>query len=172
MKILCLSTKTNPCNQGGIETFCRVLKKFYNNIEFFSFLNKEKRYYDVKNIIELKADKWYEKIIYKLFGKTYLSKLKKMEYDIYILNFPKDIELIPKDKKNIILVQHINYSKYVEEYFRNDLKLINECKKRLKYFVFLSEYDRDKFVKEMNFPLCKTKVIRHSCELEIQNIKK
>lgn len=124
-------------------------------------------------MIELKIDSVREKIIYKLFGKSILSRIElekiKNDYNMYILNFPKDLKLLPKNNTNIILVQHINYEKYIKEYFQNNLKLIEECKKRLKYFVFLSEYDRERFIKELNFPRKKTKVIRHSCELELRD---
>ena len=34
-------------------------------------------------------------------------------------------------------------------------------------FVFLSKYDQEKFVKELNLDINKTKVIRHCCEVEL-----
>lgn len=66
-------------------------------------------------------------------------------------------------------MQHTSFNRYLQVYYKNNKKLIEESKKELDYFVFLSYYDKIKFIKELNFPEKKAVVIRHTCELEILN---
>ena len=95
--------------------------------------------------------------------KYIISNLKS---DVVILNWANEIKYVSRKAKKI-LVQHINYEKYLKIYFNNDVKLIEKCKKELDYFVFLSEYDKERFVKELNFPREKAVVIRHTCGMQI-----
>ena len=174
-KLLCVTTKVNPLNLGGIETFCRTLTKMFGDkILYFSYPTKRKKYFKMTNIIELQCENLFEKIIYKLFGRRLLSifKLRKLKFKIAILNFPKDIKLLSRNKSYKILVQHMNYDVYIKAFFYNNKSLIEKCKKELTYFILLSEYDRERFIKELGFSYNQTKVIRHSCEIELLKAKK
>ncbi len=106
-----------------------------------------------------------------LFGKSFPMSLslEKQKADIYILNQSGDLKLIQNIKKPCILVQHIDF----DNYFGNkDYKKIEYAKEKLDYFIFLSDYDKQRFIKEINFPKEKAVVIRHSCEMELLKDKK
>lgn len=57
-------------------------------------------------------------------------------------------------------------------YYKSNEEIIKESKKDLDYFIFLSKYDKERFLEELNFPVEKAKVIRHSCEIELLKEKK
>lgn len=171
MRILCITSRVHPCTLGGIETFCRMMKKMYKKeLYFFSFSTKRKKYYETADIIEFETKNIFEKAIYKLTGRSFLTKnkLKKLEYDFCILNFPKDIKLLPRTKQSInILVQHMNFDNYMDEYFYHNSKLIKKIKEKIDCFIVLSEQDRKRFIKELNFDENKIKTIRHTCNMEL-----
>lgn len=175
MKILCITSRIHPCTLGGIETFCRMMKKMYEKeLYFFSYPTKRKKYYETKDIIEFECKNILERIIYKFTGRSILTKwkLKKLKYDYCILNFPKDIKLLPKKNSKNILVQHMNFDNYMEEYFYNDLELIKKVKEKIDCFIVLSEQDRERFIKELKFDENKIRTIRHTCNMELFNGKK
>lgn len=176
MKILCICEEANPCCLGGRETFERALGKMFDGkISFFSYPAPSKKYYEVKNLVEFDIKKnLFLKILRKIFTKKRILQYflyKKMEKaDIYILVSPKNLLYIEKIKSKKILVQHFNYEVYEE--YNYSKKMLEKIRKDLDYFVFLSEYDKKRFIKEINFPKEKAIVIRHSCELELLKKRK
>ncbi len=172
MKILSVMKASNPQELGGIETFNRVLKKmFEKELYFFAQPLKGKKYFPVEDIIEFKANSIYNKILKFLFGKSFSMQLslERQKADIYILNQSGDLKLIKNIKKPCILIQHIDFNNY---FGSKDYKKIKYAKEKLDYFVFLSNYDKERFIKEINFPRKKAIVIRHSCEMELLKDKK
>ena len=168
MKILCIYLWGHPGCLGGIETFERNLKKMYSQIIFVTYKNVEKKYYDIDDVIEIDKKRKNFKVVSYILGKYFVLRyfVSRIKYDIALINRPEEIKII-KLKNKKILIQHTNYEKYLKMYFNNDVKLIEKCKKELDYFVFLSEYDKERFVKELNFPREKAVVIRHTCGMQI-----
>lgn len=146
---------------------------FPDEAYFISFTTKDKKYFETNNNIEVNKENFKFKILRKFFGIKIILKyiLNKLEYDICILNSPKELRYMRKNSKKI-LVQHMNYDIYINSHFKNNKKLIEKAKKELDYFVFLSDYDKERFIKELGFPREKTITIRHTCELEILSKKK
>ena len=78
-----------------------------------------------------------------------------------------------KNLKNInckkILVQHINFDNYFESksYYNSNYDLVEKSKKELDYFVVTSPKDKEKLIKNFNFPEKKIKIIRHSCDTKL-----
>ena len=100
------------------------------------------------------------------------NKIEKINPDICIFNSPNDLEVIIENK-NIkkILVQHINFDKYIEIYGKDKIILGNLIKK-IDRFVCLSEYDKERFSRELSIPLEKFEVIRHISSIELKREKK
>ena len=181
MKILFLS-EHHPGSQGGIQTFGRMLKQFFKEKLFFlTFDNKEnkdfKEIFVVENVYKIPKENIFFKILNKLLKNKlreifYSKKINEFLPEIVILGFPNEINYIKNKNIKKVLVQHINYEIFISEFCKKNLKLIEKLKKDLDMFVFLSEYDRKKFVKNLNFPLEKTIVIRHSCQVELLMINK
>ena len=173
MKKLCFSLDSNPFYLGGVETFERNLKKIFKDLKIFAVKRKEKKYFIVDDVIELDNKNIKFRILRKLFGKERIIRkiLKDIGYDILICNSPRDLRYSKKDC-NLILVQHWNFEIYKERIFINREFLINEIRDKVKYFIFLSEYDKERFIKEINFPREKSIVIRHTCEIELLKNKK
>ena len=170
MKILCIYLWGHPGCLGGIETFERNLKKMYSDtIFFFTLKSNKKKYYKINNVIEIDEKSIKYKFLKLLFGKyKAASFFQNSQYDVYIINEPIELKSVNKDGKKI-LVQHFSYDDYK---FYKKKKLISKCKRELDYFVFLSEYDKERFIKELNFPREKTVVIRHLCSLKLLEDKK
>lgn len=178
MKILFLTEGNHPATQGGIQTFNRVMKKFFPE-ELCTLTKKLKskyeKLYKIEDVIEVGSNKkFFISINKRLKNKIYLylfyKKILEISPEICILNSPEELQYLkkfPNIKK--ILVQHTSFNRYLQVYFKNDKNLIEKAKKELDYFVFLSYYDKIKFIKELNFPEKKAVVIRHTCELEILN---
>lgn len=171
MKILCLYLGGHPSCLGGIETFERNLKKMYSDtVSFFTLKSKKPKYYDVDDVTEFETTNIGYKVL-KIFLKEYKAIrffLNTSDEKIYIINNPRELDCINKKSKKI-LVQHFNYEAYR---FHRKKRLVNRCRKYLNYFVFLSEYDKEKFIKELNFPREKSIVIRHTCNMEILKTEK
>lgn len=174
MKILFL-TDHHPGSQGGIQTFGRVLKKFFK--EKLIFLQKEEnkkfpKIFSVDDIYIMPKENFFFKTLNKLLKnklreKRYNRKINKFLPDVIIFGFPKEINYVKNKEIKKILVQHINFEIFIQEFCNNNLKLVEKLKKELDMFIFLSEYDKERFIKELNFPIKKTRAIRHSCEVEI-----
>lgn len=168
MKILCIYLGGHPACLGGIETFERNLKKMYlEALQFFTLNTSKPKYYVVDNVTEFETDNIKYKILKTLLGeyKTMKFFLSTSDNKIYIINNPREIDCVDKNSKKI-LVQHFNYDTYR---FHRKKRLIVRCRKYLNYFVFLSEYDKEKFIKELKFPKEKAVVIRHTCNMELLN---
>ena len=175
MKILSFSRDGNPNCLGGVETFQRNLyKMFEEKILFLTFKRNRKKYFNINNIIEIDINKnGISKFLAKILSKSrysyYIIKniLKKEKIEILILNSPNDIKKLRKLKCKKILVQHGSWEFYQETNFRDQPKLIEIIREHIDCYVFLSKYDQEKFVKELNLDINKTKVIRYCCEVEL-----
>ena len=175
MKILSFSRDGNPNCLGGVETFQRNLyKMFEEKILFLTFKRNRKKYFNINNIIEIDINKnVISKFLAKILSKSrysyYVIKniLKKEKIEILILNSPNDIKKLRKLKCKKILVQHGSWEFYQETNFRDQPKLIEIIREHIDCYVFLSKYDQEKFVKELNLDINKTKVIRYCCEVEL-----
>ena len=174
MKILFIGETANPRCIGGIETFGRTLKKFFKKkLLFLCFSTKKIKYFEMEDIIEINFDNFFIKILNRIsknkIRKSIISKkIEKIAPDICILRAPNNLDYIKKKEIKTLLVQHNCYDDYVP-LLMNYIEILKE---NLDYFIFLSEYDKQKFIKEINFPEEKAKVIRHSCEMEILEKKK
>lgn len=167
MKILSILKSTNPKELGGTETFNRMLKEMFDDkVYFFAQPVKNKVYFKVNDVVEFRKNDICNKILKLLFGTNYPLRLalEKEKADMYILNQFGDLKLVKNIKKPCILIQHMNFNNF---FGKNDEKKIEIAKKKLAYFVFLSNYDKEKFIREIDFPPNKALVIRHTCEMEV-----
>lgn len=184
MNILFIAGESHPELLGGIETFGRNLKKYFGkDLKFIANIPKRKRFYKVEDIIEIKELNIIEKVLNKILKnklkKRTLEKIiERLKPDYLILNRPNEVNLVKNIKVPKILVQHINYDIYLtaKNYFNNNLKYSEKILQEIDCFVFLSEFDKEKFIKELNFPKEKAITIRHSCKVagikEIKNRNK
>lgn len=182
MKILLNTSYDHPLNSGGVSTFNRNIINIFSDEELVVlayYSNKLKLFSNnIKNLIELyPKNRIFRSIdarIFKYKVQKYMlkNKIKKTNPDICIFNSPNDLEVIIDDK-NIkkILVQHINFDKYIEIYGKDRIVLGNLIKK-IDYFVCLSECDKQRFSKELNISLEKFEVIRHISNIELRKEKK
>lgn len=172
--ILFICNGDHPSTQGGVQTFGRVLNKsFPNKIIFLAYKTNRKKIYNVNNVIEVCSSNLFFRIFNKILKnriRNYFIRknIKKLNPDICILRTPTDINILKNIKCKKILVQHVNLKTYMQEDFKVK-GIIERIKKELDYFVFLSSLDKEKFIKEINFPKEKAIVIKHSSELEILN---
>lgn len=177
MKILFL-TEHHPGSQGGIQTLGRVLKKFFQEELFFlTFMEENENFkiiYDVQDVIKVKTNlkcnpfkKFYIKKIKRKSIKEYLinKKIKELKPDVVILGFPHEVNYLEKVECKKILVQHINYSIYIKNFFKENEKLIKIVKQNIDSFIFLSNYDLEIFKERLELDKEKLKVIRHSSEI-------
>ncbi|ADO82179.1 glycosyltransferase [Ilyobacter polytropus] len=190
MRLMLLTIREHPGTQGGIQTFLRTLKKYFNEDAFFvtTVIPKKEdilfNIIDLKNISAFQNNKYFHligrtfsKISREAFKKDVLNLIYKKQlksFDgISILASPKDIKIVNKKCKKI-LVQHTNVSNLIKSKsnFFNSNKLIEKAEKELDVFVALSP--KDKELIENTFKLEKGKVvcIRHSCELPLLEEKK
>lgn len=171
-KIVMMTDRNHPGTLGGIQTFNRILKKYFPE-ELIIVAPKilGRKFYKIDNMIEYGSTNIVCRVINKFtnrrLDKFFIrKKLKKINPDICILSTPKELEVLKDIKCKKILVQHTNFKRYMEVHFE-DKNLIKLLKKELDYFVFLSDNDMKKFQKEIEFPLKKSIVIRHSSEIDI-----
>ena len=180
MKILSFNKYGNPNCLGGIETFQRNLYKMFREmIVFLSFKTKRKEYFNVENILEIDIRKnIITRLLKHVIGKYecyyYFARniSKKAKAEILILNLPDDIEIFYKLNCKKVLVQHNSWDFYKKTIFTEQPELYKMIRDYIDCFVFLSKYDQEKFVKELNLDINKTKVIRHCCEVELLENKK
>ena len=180
MKILSFTRNANPNCLGGIETFQRNLyKMFEEKILFLTFKMNRRKYFNIKNIIEIDtSENKIIKFLKNIFGRHrihfYIIKniLKKEKIDVSILNFPRDIKFFYKLGCKKVLVQHMSLEFYQNSVLKKQDKILEMMRKYIDCFVFLSKYDQEKFVKELSLDINKTKVIRHCCEIELLKEKK
>ena len=181
MKILFIAEGCHPATQGGIQTFGRVLKKIYKkDLSFLAYATpKREKIFIVEDVIEIFTINIFGKILNKLLKnkiRNYLIKreIERINPEICILRSPQNLKLIKNKNIKKILVQHTNFDIYIysNDYYGGNDNLIDLSKNQLNYFIFLSKYDKERFLEELNFPVEKAKVIRHSCEIELLKEKK
>ena len=180
MKVLNFSRYWNPNCLGGVETFQRNLYEIFGkNIIFLGFKTKRTKYFNIPNIIEIDLRKNnITRLLKHIIGKEksyfYFIRniLNKEKINILILNSPIDIKDFYKLNCKKILVQHNSWDFYKKTIFTEQPELYKMIRDYIDCFVFLSKYDQEKFVRELNFDINKTKVIRHCCEVELLENKK
>lgn len=182
MRILLNTSYDHPLNSGGVSTFNRNIINIFSDedlVVLAYYSNKLKLFSNnIKNLIELYPKNRIFRSIdarifkYKIQKSMLKNKIEKINPDICIFNSPNDLEVIIENK-NIkkILVQHINFDKYIEIYGKDRITLGNLIKK-IDCFVCLSEYDKERFSKELNISLKKFEVIRHISSIELKKEKK
>ena len=173
MKILSMLIFSDPRTQGGIQTFGRILKKFYpNEVTSLTIANPFKKIYESNDLVEVGSNNIFFRILNKLLKnklREYLIKkqVKKNKWDTIIFSFPYELEILKDIKAKKIIVQHFYFDKFID-----DIPKMQELKKDLSYYVVLSPYDKEKFQKGFSIPEEKVKVIRHTCNMELLQEKK
>lgn len=172
-KIISITLFADPRTQGGIETFNRTLKKFYPKewIMITNLINKPK-IYKVSDVIEIGSTNIFFRVINKILKNKLreiltLKRVKKELEKVVVFSFPQETYFLRKIKAKKILVQHINCEKYISSYCENKEEYIESIKNNVDYFVVLSDYDGERFIKELNYDRNKIKVIRHSCDMPL-----
>lgn len=182
MKILLNTSYDHPLNSGGVSSFNRNIINIFSDEELTVlayYSNKLKLFNNnIKNLIEFyPKNRLFRSIDARIFEykiQRYMlkNKIERIKPDICIFNSPNDLEVIIENKKiKKILVQHINFDKYIEIYGKDRISLEILIKK-IDSFVCLSEYDKERFFKELNISLDKLKVIRHISSFELKKEKK
>lgn len=177
-KIVVIAETAHPKCIGGIETFERNLQEILKkNLTFIAYPTKKEKIFKVENIEEVCSLNIFFRILNKLLKneiRYYLvrKKIKELNPNICILRMPYNIDFIENKNIKTILVQHSAYEVYRDYHFKQGKNLVDKLKKRLDCFVFLSEYDRQRFVNEIGFPIEKTAVIRHTSNIELLKEKK
>jgi glycosyltransferase involved in cell wall biosynthesis len=173
-KIVVLTLAAHPMAQGGIQTFVRKIKKFYNeDTILLTNKNKDEKIYQVNDVIEIGSLSIIFRVVNRLLKDRIrkflvIRQLKKINPEIIICNMPYELEMIKDFKcKKKILVQHFNFERFI-----SDISRMKKIRNSLNYYVVLSLYDKEKFQKGFNIPNEKLKVIRHTCEMELQRDKK
>ncbi|WP_294725983.1 glycosyltransferase [uncultured Fusobacterium sp.] len=173
-KIVVLTLAAHPMAQGGIQTFVRRIKKFYDNdVILLTNKNKDEKIYPINDIIEIGSVNIIFRVINRLLKDKIrkclvVKELRKINPEIIICNFPYELEMTKDFKcKKKILVQHFNFEKFI-----SDIPRMQKLKEELSNYVVLSPYDKEKFQKGFNIPVEKIKVIRHTCEMELLQNKK
>ncbi|WP_302163198.1 glycosyltransferase [uncultured Fusobacterium sp.] len=175
MKILSFSKDANPEYIGGIETFQRNLYKIFGkDIEFITLKGNKEKHFKIDNITEIDLEKnKIVKFLLKIISKSrylhyFIKKyIKQNNIEVLILNSPNDIRKNYKLNCKKILIQHSSWDYYQKTVFTKQLDFPKIIRNYIDYYVFLSKYDQERFVKELQLDINKTKVIRHCCELEI-----
>ena len=173
-KIVILTLAAHPMAQGGIQTFVRRIKKYYdNNVILLTNKNKDKKIYLIDDVVEIGSLNIIFRTINRILKdkiRKYLviKELKKIKPEIIICNFPYELEIIKDFKcKKKILVQHFNFERFISDIFR-----MKKLKEELSNYVVLSPYDKKKFQEGFELSKEKVKVIRHACEMELLQKKK
>lgn len=182
-KILFLPNGNDPRGIGGIQTFGRVLGKFFpeNLLYIILFENNSNNQFEVSNkkIYCLKKSSLIIKILNRLLNKNLFRnifkwKIKNFTYEIVILSSPQELKYNLRKECKKILVQHtlLDGLWKRKEYFNQEINLLNKCKEQLDYFITLSDYDKKELIEKYNYPACKARTIRHSSEIPILQTKK
>lgn len=177
-KIVSMALYSDPRSQGGIPTFNRVLKNFYpQNLLMMTIANKREKIFKVLDIEEIGTINIFFRILNKLFKnlfrrKIVQKKLNKIKPDYIIFSFPSEILYTISYKTTKILVQHLNYEKYISNFCQENNKYVELIRNEINYFVALSEYDAEKFKKGLTLKDNQIRVIRHSSEVELLTTKK
>ena len=173
-KILVLTLAAHPMAQGGIQTFVRRIKNFYSdNIILLTNKNRDEKIYPIDDVIEIGSLNIIFRAINRILKdkiRKYLvmQELKKINPEIIICNLPYELEMIKDFKcEKKILVQHFNFERFI-----SDIPRMQELKKDLTGYIVLSPYDKEKFQKGFGLLKEKVKVIRHTCEMGLLEIKK
>lgn len=168
-KIMVLTLAAHPMAQGGIQTFVRRIKKFYDNdVILLTNKNKDKKIYPINDVIEIGSLSIIFRAINRLLKdklRKYLvvKELRKINPEIIVCNLPYELEMVKDFKcKKKILVQHFNFKIFSKEKDR-----MQELKKDLSYYVTLSSNDKKIIQEGFDLPIEKMKIIRHSCDMEI-----
>jgi glycosyltransferase involved in cell wall biosynthesis len=168
-KIVVLTLAAHPMAQGGIQTFVRRIKKFYDNdVTLLTNKNKDEKIYPINDVIEIGSLSIIFRAINRILKdkiRKYLvmQELKKINPEIIICNLPYELEMVKDFKcKKKILVQHFNF-----KIFSNEKRRVKELKNDLSYYVALSSNDEKIIQDGFDIPKEKMKNIRHSCDMEI-----
>ena len=177
-KIISMTLFADPRTQGGIETFNRNLKEFYpKNLVMITNSNKYSKLYKVNDIIEIGSQNVVFKIINKILKNKWresliLKEVKKNLDGFIIFSFPYEVQLLKNIKSKKILVQHGNFDNYMSNYCGGRKDYINGIRDDVDYFVTLSEYDAERFIKELNLDKNKVKVIHNYSKIRILDKEK
>ena len=177
-KIISMTLFADPRTQGGIETFNRNLKEFYpKNLVMITNSNKYSKLYKVNDIIEIGSQNVVFKIINKILKNKWresliLKEVKKNLDGTIIFSFPYEVQLLKKVKAKKILVQHGNFDNYMSNYCGGRQDYINGIRNDVDYFVTLSEYDAERFIKELKLDRNKVKVIHNYSKIKILDKEK
>ena len=176
MKILNMCIFSDPRTQGGIQTFGRILKKFYRNkIIILTLSNSTKKIYEVNDLVEIGSNNFFFRLINKILKnrlREYLIKkeVEKNKWDVIIFSFPYELKILKDIKAKKIMVQHFSLEKFIK--IANCVPKIQNLIKELDFFIVLSPYDKEKFQKKFDILEEKIKVIRHTCNIELLQEKK
>lgn len=100
MKILFLTEGNHPATQGGIQTFNRVMKRFFPE-ELYTLTKKLKPKYEklheIEDVIEVGSCKKYfislnKCLKNKIFLYLFYKKILEIKSDICILNSPEELQ--------------------------------------------------------------------------------
>lgn len=184
MKLTVLASWDDPRFQGGVCTFIRNLSLYFykEDIKVIvekSLISKKIYKFDENKILEVGSSNIFYRIVNKLLKnnlRIYKTRkyLKQEKPDIIILNYIKQEPMIKNLKGKKILVQHMDYDTYIKRYCNDSKEYLKEIlEKKIDVFVCLSEYDRERFIKELKIiDQKKIKAIRHISNLEILKNKK
>lgn len=169
MKIACIAKKSHPAKLGGVESFQRNLSLILNNYDFriYSYKTDKEKIFSVPKLFEIDSNNSLaEKFLLKLLGKKrYLVLLlKKWKPDVIIINTPNDLKFLKNLKSKIILVQHGSFEAYMNGTFDN-LEVVSLIQNRLDRYIFLSDYDVEKFNEFLGLSQDRVKAIRHICNV-------
>ncbi len=133
----------NPREIGGIQSFSRNFHKNIHHVDFI-FEYDQKSIFSVENCKPSCTHNFFNRCINKITGgklikKRMRDKILEGKYDIYILNTPRYLDIIP-DLNKAILVQHTTIENWISSKYKfgNNEKLINLSRKTIK-IVALSE---------------------------------
>ncbi len=175
--IILMALEFHPGLQGGIQTFCRNLKKMYpKELKIISKKRKEKKSYEVDGVIEVGSPNIIFRILNKLSRQKLLNFLIKRSVnknleDIIVFNHPEDLERVKDIDSKRILVQHTGYDMYMK-WFCKDEETKRLIEEKIDILITLSPYDKKKFEENFKFSPSKVKVIRHTCDVETLQLKK
>lgn len=99
-----LTLAAHPMAQGGIQTFVRRIKKFYDNdVILLTNKNKDEKIYPINDVIEIGSVNIIFRVVNRLLKdkiRKYLvvKELKKINPEVIICNLPYELEII-KDFK-------------------------------------------------------------------------
>ena len=177
-KIVSMALFADPRTQGGIETFNRNLKEFFpENLVMITNTNNYSKLYNVQDVLEVGSNNIIFKVINKILKNKWRESLilKEVENNLeetIIFSFPYEVQLLKNIKAKKILVQHGNFDNYMSNYCGGRQDYINGIKEDVDYFVALSKYDAERFIKELNLDRNKVKVIHNYSKIEILEKKK